>query len=222
MKLKFTYLIFLFISTVNIYGQINTGQLPKSFKLKDIIESKPMSFNININELLAKSPSKNDSSLLVAVPLVVDKDFINSSTLMYSDKNCNIYQMTFQSKEATSLGIYFSAFFLPQGYELHAYNRSKTDVIGAFTYLNNNPTKRFAISPVAGDNLVLELYEPKVRKTDEIPILKINKLSHHFRENLKNNLLKRQRPNSVNIDNENCYLDVHCELNYGRERGVFL
>ena len=34
----------------------------------------------------------------------------------------------------TSLGTYFSEFYLPKGYELYAFNYDKTDVIGAFTY----------------------------------------------------------------------------------------
>ena len=225
LDMKRTIVLFIFIlvfAQTKIYGQLNTGTAPKSFVLKDLKMTEPLSFSINVDEYLAKYPSRNDSSLLVAIPIIIEMDFIKSSTLTHSDKKGKIYQMSFYSKDATALGIYFSIFYLPKGYELHVFNSNKTETLGAFTFLNNNSNKKFAITPLTGESLTLELYEPFLPLSEEIPAVVISKISHHFRDYPQTFSGKNFRPKSVTIDGQNCYLDVECEINDGRERGVFL
>jgi len=224
MKFKTSFLIALLLASItNVIGQINTGQLPKSFKFSSKIEKpKPINFSVSPNEILAKKTSKSDSTLFVAIPVLVNKNLMENSTKVYSDDNFNIYQMVFISKDATSLGTYFSEFYLPNWYELYAFNYDKTDVIGAFTYKNNSKTNKFAISPISGENLVLELYEPKNLIDIDNPRIIISQLSHHFRQNSQSLKSKKLRPNSTQIDGLNCYLDVMCESNFEKERAVFL
>jgi hypothetical protein len=221
MKQKLLLLLLLNLSLPICFGQINTRQIPKSFELKNIESPIPIVFKVNINELI-KNAKNADSSLLVAVPILIKKNYLDLATKVYSDKECNIYQLILESQEATSLGIYFSSFYLPKGYKLYAFNKDRTDLIGAFTSRNNSKSQKFTISPLVGNQLVLELYEPVNRDKTDILTMEISKLAHYFKENHQLVSSRKLRPNSTTIDSVNCYLDVACLNNFGQERAIFL
>ncbi len=71
-----------------------------------------------------------------------------------------IWRMVVQSEGAKSLNLIFDRFNLRHGEQLFAYNPDRSHVLGAFTNVNNNPSGLFAIAPVAGDVLILELQTP--------------------------------------------------------------
>jgi lysyl endopeptidase len=71
-----------------------------------------------------------------------------------------IWRLGIKSSGAYSLNIIFSDFELPPNAELYIYSSDRQNLIGAFTNENNQKSKSFATSPVKGDEVFVELFEP--------------------------------------------------------------
>jgi len=90
-----------------------------------------------------------------------------------------IWRMTFYSPDAYSLNFLFSKFRMPEGAELYAYNTDRSEVRGAFTVQNNKADGMFAITPVHGDEVTLEYYEPAAVRGQGL--LEISYVVHAYR-----------------------------------------
>ncbi|HRI27687.1 MAG TPA: T9SS type A sorting domain-containing protein [Chitinophagales bacterium] len=71
-----------------------------------------------------------------------------------------LWRLRIYGKQARTINLIFSRFYMPPGAKLHLYNGSKTDLIGAFTSANNKPHGQFATGLLRGDITTLEYYEP--------------------------------------------------------------
>jgi lysyl endopeptidase len=72
------------------------------------------------------------------------------------DKNI-IWRLGITSASAGSLGLVFNSFHLEPGCKLLVYSPSLGEQYGAYTYRNNRDNDIFAVSPVGGDSLIIEL-----------------------------------------------------------------
>ena len=95
----------------------------------------------------------------------------------------------------------FSEYHVPPCAKLFMYNESYEHIIGAFTSNNNKDDKVLAVSPVAGEKIIIEYFEPYF--SDFIGSLVISKVSHDFLDilNTKENGVKAS--GSCNVD-ANC------------------
>jgi hypothetical protein len=73
------------------------------------------------------------------------------------DENLIVWQVGFTSDQASSLGLIFSPLYLERGAKLFVYTPDGSVTRGAFTFRNNKDSKVFAITPLPGDSLVIEL-----------------------------------------------------------------
>jgi hypothetical protein len=71
-----------------------------------------------------------------------------------------LWQLHIKSEGAYSLNVIFSYFLIPEGASVFIYNAEHTQVIGAFTYKNISDWLGLATSPVAGNELIIEYFEP--------------------------------------------------------------
>ncbi len=69
----------------------------------------------------------------------------------------NVWRLAIKSDGAKSLNLIFDTFYLSGDDKLFVYNPERTQVLGAFTKENNKPSKIFAVAPVAGDEIIIEL-----------------------------------------------------------------
>ena len=84
-------------------------------------------------------------------------DYAIVDTLSNGDK---IFRFKISSPEAYSINLIFNSFYLPKGAELFIYDNDYSNQIGAFTYINNKSYNRFSTSPISGEQIILEYFEP--------------------------------------------------------------
>ncbi len=90
----------------------------------------------------------------------------------------NIWRLLIKSKDARSLNLIFSSFIVPEGARLFLYTPDKEQMLGAYTN-KNNTDRRFAISPIDGDAVVVCYEEPKNARF--AANLVIDNVNHDFR-----------------------------------------
>ncbi len=92
--------------------------------------------------------------------------------------NGRICRYAIQSEGAFSLNLICSKYHLPPGSKLFVYSKNGEHILGAFTSRNNKQNGRLAISPVYGDEIIIEYVEPLY--TTLQAELEIEKIGHGF------------------------------------------
>jgi len=191
------------------------------------IEKTPPSFNKNMAEtavthqlpafdaqamLAEDEATKGEGPLRFGKRHKVDMNLKQHGTWERLFNGDRIWRMTFYSPEAYSLNFLFSKFQMPEGAELYAYNADRSEVRGAFTVQNNKADGMFAITPVHGDEVTLEYYEPVAVRGQGL--LEISYVVHAYRnlhETMEEILEKGYG------DSGSCNNDVACSESAGWE-----
>jgi hypothetical protein len=129
-----------------------------------------------------------------------------------------LYRLQATSPGALGMGINFKTFALPTGATLHMYTPDGATVRGAYTNANHKHYGGFAITPVPGASLVLELFVPEGGKAT----IEVESVVHHY----KNSAVKRPgEPTLVQghpLEGPNCFgcsgscnINVACPLGAG-------
>jgi len=161
-----TFAIALILFNYKCYSQISQGGIPKSFGLiqKSVIAEPASAImeDINLSELQAEDFYTDQ---IKEIPWRFGKDlFVNLNT-----KNSGtwdeidggrIWRLSVVSEGALSLSLTFNNYRLPRGATLFIYNTDRSVVLGAFTSYHNQEDRYFAISPIPGDIITLEYFEP--------------------------------------------------------------
>jgi len=191
------------------------------------IEKTPPSFNKDMNSPLVtkKLPAFDVQAMLAEDEITkgegpfrfgkrhpVEVALTNDGTWEELPNGDRIWRMTFYSPKAYSLNFLFSRFYMPQGAELYAYNADKSDTRGAFTAFNNKADGMFAITPIEGDKVTLEYYEPAA--VNGLGILELSYVVHAYR-NLHDTAEEILEKNFG--DSGACNNDVACPVSAGWE-----
>lgn len=113
----------------------------------------------------------------VGVVIQVNKGLNNFQT--ETVKPGIMYRLAVQSTGALGLGINFAKYTMPKGAQLFFYNKDKTTVRGAFTNWNQKENGEFAIAPVSGDTVIVEVIAPTNASATEFDIV-IDSIVHHY------------------------------------------
>ena len=190
MKIKSYIQLILIISTSlickNGFTQISQGGTPYSFdkdiKTKSEVNITPTE-NVNIIEM-PKIPQseidaiiqKNEEGPLYqfAYGFDFDIDLKQAATIDTIDIGF-LYRLTIKSEGAHSINIIFNQYEVPVGAKLFMYNLENEHLIGAFTSNNNKVSKVLPVTPVKGDEITIEYFEPLFsNKEGDLQIGKIN------------------------------------------------
>lgn len=154
---------FLFFS-FNSIAQISSGGLPYSFNnelKKSIVIQNVRGFapsELNMLDSIEKKEKAKPYRFAREIPLQFNPDNSGSwETLPGGDR---LWRLAIRSSGALSLYIVFDNYDLPGGAELFFYNPDKTCVLGAYTSLNNKADGILAVTPVPGDEIIIEYREP--------------------------------------------------------------
>jgi hypothetical protein len=90
-----------------------------------------------------------------------------------------LWRILFSSEDAINLSVVFDKFYLPRGGKIYLYNQDRTDLLGAYTEINNNEKQVLGTWFVKGDTLWIEYYEPKQVKGQGI--LNLSSIIHCYR-----------------------------------------
>lgn len=119
------------------------------------------SFDVE-EELRIDSLNESDlrSGYRFAYKHVVHYDRSNSGTSFMRPDGMTVWRLGIHSKDALSINILFSEYDLPEGARVFLYNKDQSQVLGAFTHLNNSELEKLPVSPIQGDELIIEYQEP--------------------------------------------------------------
>jgi len=142
--------------------------------------------------------------LRFAEPIFTNLTPQNSGVWEEGVDGVNVWRLALKSGGAKSLNLIFDQFHLKNNDRVFIYNPQRTQVLGGFTKANNNPSKLFAVAPVIGDEIIVELQtESPIEFNHEIQISAVN---HDYIGVFDH--LKRAREFGFSAD---CNIDVLCE-----------
>ncbi len=162
-KIIFTTLLSYFIFCIsNVYAQYSQGGQPYSYthQLEKPIHHISVE-SPNIQYLLHEEtlPENAHKPLRTGVVLPINKIFFEEAT-HHTTVDGDVWQLKISSANANAISLYFNKFYLPKKARLFVYNTTKTQLIGAYTHLNNDSTGLFATEPVNNDEVIIEYFQP--------------------------------------------------------------
>jgi len=211
MHIKY-YFVFILVLLANLsFGQLSEGGFPlqvitlKSSKT-DVMKLPTLKQSV-IDSLINKNTSAETDlkPFTFAHAFDVDYNASNSGQWYSTNAGYNVWKLTIQSENAKSLNIIFSDIELPQDTRLFLYNEEEDQYLGAFTSQNNKTSHKFAVAPVAGDQITIQYEVPENLGT---PVnFKITQVNHDFIGILKS----VRRPYRGWAAGE-CNVDINCEI----------
>ncbi len=90
----------------------------------------------------------------------MDIEFHNAGVWESLPNGDRIWRLDISSPGAYSLNFMFNEFYMPKGAMLHIYNQDGLNRLGAFTSANNRSDKEFATFMLAGEQAIIEYFEP--------------------------------------------------------------
>ncbi|MCU4175530.1 trypsin-like peptidase domain-containing protein [Carboxylicivirga sp. N1Y90] len=115
-----------------------------------------------------------------------------------------VWRLALKSAGAKSLNLIFDKFKLLEGAKLFVYNKEGSHILGSFTEENNKQSGLFAIAPVMGDEIIVELQSESYNAYDHE--LQISAVNHDYLGVF--DYLKRF---SDFNDSGDCNIDVNCD-----------
>ncbi|MBP7497724.1 MAG: T9SS type A sorting domain-containing protein, partial [Bacteroidales bacterium] len=143
---------------------------------------------------LLKEDSLESATKTVAYRFGIDIDVelnpVNSGKWQNLANGDRLWQLAIESKNAYSLNLIFNKYNLAEGAKLFIYNKTCTEILGAFTSINNRDDKSFATTLLRGSFIIIEYYEPgkynydkkAENKTGYKEILNISKIIHGYKD----------------------------------------
>jgi hypothetical protein len=197
------------ISEKPAFTQISEGGKPRQPEMlkSNVIPVVEMPAILN-SQLISKVKSDIQSKIRLK-PL----QFAHSFEVNLSPKNSGIWtttkdgyaiwQLKIRSKTAKSINLIFDHFSLPNGARLFLYNENKSQILGAFTSRNNKSSGKFAVLPVAGEEITLQYELPEyIGNKNNFTIKKVN---HDF-----TGILKYDERRPLNKTAGSCNIDIKC------------
>ncbi|MCD4747449.1 MAG: T9SS type A sorting domain-containing protein [Bacteroidales bacterium] len=205
--LIFLIALFLCVINHNSNAQISQDGIPPStiFKSVSNIYQTIHITEPDIKKLIIedKESKENAQPYRIATLIPVNLTMEKSGTWTSLPDGGKIWRLKLISKGALALSIYYNNFWLPKGGKLFLYNEDKTQVIGAFTEINNQKSGLFATELIQGETITLEYFEPAGSK--EKPIISISELAYAYRG--VNSLFRDSKGFG---DSDFCEVNINC------------
>ena len=204
----FTF-FFVLLVTTSVFGQISQGGRPleapvlKSRGIPAAIMPKVDNHILQQKTLMVREHDLKLKPFQFAHGFDVTISPETDGQWLYNILGFDIWQIRIVSSGAFSLNLIFEEFNLPAGARLFLYNKNNNQYLGAFTSFNNKSTGKFAVSPVAGDELIVQYEVPAGYngKNDFV----ISQVNHDFVGILK---YSDRRP--MGITAGSCNIDINC------------
>jgi len=177
-------IIGIFILSLSVQAQISYGGKPLPLHVtrsdNSFIFKEMPSFDIqeelridSLNEIGLKG------SYRFAYKFMTDFNRSNSGHSFTLADGTKVWRLGIRSAGALSINVLFTEFEIPEGARLFLYNSDQTHILGSFTYQNNSDLQIFPVSPVEGDELIIEYQEPA--NADFAGRLTVGEVNHAYR-----------------------------------------
>ncbi len=204
-KLIVLFLISL-LSVDVVISQVSHGGKPLPFSVVtragDAFEEMP-AFDV-AEQLRLDSLNESDlrSGYHFAYKFMTDFTPENSGRWFTLADGTRVWRLGIRSAGAYSINVLLSEYCLPEGAQLFLYNPDQTHVLGAFNHLNNSDLSKLPVSPVHGDELIIEYHEPANAAFHGR--LKVGEVNHDYRD------LRGYEPKNSNTTNHWCMSTLAC------------
>ena len=204
-------LFVIIISLLNLYkleSQISSGGSPVSFSehVKSAVEIPAYRLPAVDNDALIKEDNENGLAYQcesrIAMGFDVDISPDKNGIWEKLPDGGMLWRIRILSKGAKAIHILFDQYLLPEGSELFLYNRDRSQILGAFGWENNPSSGILAVSPIRGDEIIIEYFEPV--DVSFSGILHIGSIGHNYKDN-------RLTGTDGFGDSEVCNKDVNCK-----------
>jgi hypothetical protein len=164
------------------YAQISQGGNPPSFSraLSASVPTVTLTA-VDAEALLAEDAAQpKDVALRFAAELPVRLSLKNSGVWEALGSGDRVWRLRISSADAFTLGLLYESWYLPKNGQLFIYNDARSQVLGAFTAVNNWHDGTNITQPVNGDAITLELLEVAAEfgQTE----LSISQVNHGYRD----------------------------------------
>lgn len=184
MKKLVTLFILCILSSNQLAGQISHGGKPLPFatlSTRSGSQFKEMPPFDVAEQLRIDSLNESDrrSGFHFAYKFMTNFTPENSGNWFTQADGTRVWRLGIRSAGAYSINVLFSEYEIPEGAQLFLYNSDQTHILGAFNHLNNSELGRLPVSPVQGDELIIEYQEPA-----NVPFhgrLKVGEVNHDYR-----------------------------------------
>ena len=203
MKLNTILTVVILFSTFTLHqSQVSNEGRPKSWELQNIQQVSPISLPLFDLKSIQNEDKINDRNLEIpyrfGYKFNVNYSLQNSGTWETLDNGDRIWRIRFVSEGAKSMNFILEDFFIPVGAKLFFYSNDKKDLLGAYTFTQNNKAKTLGTWIVKGDDITLEYFEPSSQKGKGS--FTIKNITHGYRSG-----------GNLNASN-GCTLDVNCSI----------
>lgn len=205
------FLILLFsLVTTQIIAQLSESGVP--LKIKQLKSSRgsivemPSFLSYFSNEVQTIQQEKQLKPFKFAHGYEVNLTTENSGEWFSAVENEDVavWRLTIKSPGAYSLNLIFDEFEMPESSRLFVYSETEEYLLGAFTPANNATSRKFAIAPVAGDEITVQ-YEVPANFRNLLPF-KVVQVNHDYVGILK---AGTRRPMGKTAGT--CNIDINCD-----------
>lgn len=203
-------IIFFSLVTTQITAQLSKGGFPLNIKqLKSSRGSRvdmPSFLSYFSNELQSEKDETHLKPFKFAHGYAVNLTTENSGEWFSAAEieDVAVWRLTIKSSGAYSLNLVFDEFEMPENSRLFVYSETEEYLLGAFTPENNAESRKFAIAPVAGDEITVQYEVPEeYRNNRPFRIVQVN---HDYVGILKSGI---RRPMGKTAGT--CNIDINCD-----------
>lgn len=173
------FLLLILFSADRVSAQLQQPGLPLSFRYAlPPVSSGTLMVPIPDLDRIASEDKIKPSPYRFAVNIPVSAGMSNSGTFDTVAGNLLVWRCTLKAPGALAITLYFDMFRLPAEGKLFVYNPLRTELLGAFTRLNENDHSTFATSLINGDEITVEYNAPLHAP---LPGLNISELAYAYR-----------------------------------------
>ena len=208
LKALFTAIVLLFAASSQ--AQVSQGGIPlKTSKLKSsrksIVEMPPFDkFLVQDDATILNQAENQLKPFQFAYPFEVNFTTENSGEWYQAEDGFMVWKLTIRSAGAKSINLIFEDFELMERERLFLYSEPENHTLGAFTSVNNLPHKKFAVSPVLGEEITVQYEIPE--ENFQYNHFKITRVNHDYVGILKSG---SRRPLGKTAGS--CNIDINCD-----------
>jgi hypothetical protein len=182
-----SYFLFAILTLIffanNGISQESMGGIPLSFTATGLSDNFEI-INLTAPDIteFTQEDIENDENNFpqrIAANVPVNIDIYTSGSWEKIKPGGKIWRVKLICDGALALNVQFDVFHLPKGGNLYLYNEEKSQVLGAFTSMNNHESGLFSTELIKGDAVIIEYYEPEF--TNELVELSISDLAYAYR-----------------------------------------
>jgi hypothetical protein len=211
MRLTFFIIITFLLVGKTTVAQLSLGGHPREAPMLKSKNIPVIEMPSVINSDLEKKAAIDEKSMPELKPFRFAHRFeveispANYGIWLLTNDGFKVWKLKIVSGGAKSLNLIFDKFNLPPGARLFLYNEKENHYLGAYSSINNKPSGKFAVSPVAGDEIIVQYEIPESLENSSNFVIK--SINHDFI-----GILKYDERRPLNKVAGACNVDINCEF----------